>query len=70
MIVYELRDQLGDLIAREFSETKISRTRMVLENRGSGTLRLTKLFVCGDKADLEARVIDPLKKYKDRKGKW
>jgi hypothetical protein len=70
MIVYELRDQQGELIAREFSEGKIAKTRVLMENRGSGCLRLTKLFICGDKADQEARVIDPLKKYKDRKGKW
>jgi hypothetical protein len=64
MIVYELRNQQGELIAREFSERKISKTRMILENRGSGMLRLSKIFTQDD------RVIDPLKKYSDRKGKW
>jgi urocanate hydratase len=34
---------------------------MTLENRGSGPLRLTKLFVCGDKDDLTKRDIDTLK---------
>jgi hypothetical protein len=70
MIVYELRDQQGELIAREFNESKIAKTRMLLENRGSGPLRLQKLFICGDKDDLSKRVIDPLKKYADRVGKW
>jgi hypothetical protein len=68
MIVYELRNQQGELVAREFAESKICRTRMLLENRGSGQLRLEKLFV--QKDDQDHRTIDPLKKYKDRVGKW
>ena len=68
MIVYELRNQQGELIAREFSESKISKTRMILENRGSGALRLSKIF--SQKSDTHLRTIDPLKKYKDRVGKW
>jgi len=68
MIVYELRNQQGELIAREFSESKISKTRTILENRGSGTLRLSKIF--SQKSDTHLRTIDPLKKYKDRVGKW
>jgi hypothetical protein len=68
MIVYELRNQNGELIAREFSESKICRTRMLLENRGVGQLRLEKLFV--QKEDKDLRTIDALKKYTDRVGKW
>jgi hypothetical protein len=70
MIVYELRNQKGELIAREFSESKIATTRMALENRHSGPLRLSKLFIQKDEKGLTPRVIDPLKKYKDRVGKW
>jgi hypothetical protein len=67
VIVYELRDSTGDLVAREFSESKITKTRMMLENRGSGPLRLEKLFI--QKEDSHCpRVIDPLKKYKLRYG--
>jgi hypothetical protein len=71
MIVYELRNGDGELVAREFNERKIAKTRISLENRGSGTLRLEKLFLCGDRDDIEKREITPLKKYIDKgTGKW
>lgn len=59
MIVYELRDSFGRLLAREFEEDNISRFKIAVENAGFGRTYLTKLF-CVE--DIPNRVIDPIYK--------
>jgi len=59
MIVYELRDSFGRLLAREFEEATISRFKIAVENAGFGRTTLTKLFCVEDNKN---RVIEPLYK--------
>ena len=59
MIVYELRDSFGRLLAREFEEATISRFKIAVENAGFGRTTLTKLF-CVE--DIPSRTIDPIYK--------
>ena len=67
MIVYELRNEAGELVYRGFSENQVATVRMKEENRGVGPLRMSKIFTMKGKHDV--RVIDPLKKYTDKYGK-
>ena len=59
MIVYELRDGFGRLLAREFEEANISRFKIAVENAGYGRTTLTKLFCVEDNP---SRTIDPIYK--------
>ena len=57
MILWELRDEKGYLITKEFSERKAVIRKMKLENRGSGRIVISKVF------QSEERVVDPIRKY-------
>jgi hypothetical protein len=61
MIVWEIRDDKGLLITREFSERNAILTKMRRENRGAGVLHLSKVFQAED------RDIDPTKKWHNQK---
>jgi len=61
MIIWEIRDAQGYLITKEFSESKAAIKKMKLENRGSGSLHISKIF------QAEERNVDPIKKFDEEK---
>ena len=60
MIVWEIRDEEGDLLTREFREKRAIKKKLVLEKNGIKGIRLRKIFQAED------RHIDECKMWKHK----